>query len=492
MTVNATEQKQKRKPTLFEAALPILVMFVLLLIGRGIYGLSIESLLLVSASVAAVVAYRVGLTWDEMIQGVSEKIAKALPAILILVVVGVVVGSWMLSGTIPMLIYYGIEIVSPKFFYVTAFLACLVLATSTGTSWGSVATIGVVLIVIAESLSIPLPIAAASIVGGAYFGDKMSPLSDTTNLAPLAAGANLFDHIRHMFYTTLPATAFALIVYFILGLQIQTDEAATNETIAAMQGNLSTIFGLNVILLLIPVVIIVVGSVTQKPTIPVMLLSSAVAGLIAIFYQGFSLANVFNGFVNGFSVDMVADRGVDPDSLLPEIVELINRGGMMSMMGTILLVLCAFSFAGIIAKAGCLDVILQWLQKYVKGRRGLITSTMVSTILMALTTGSDFLTIMIPGELFADAYKQQGLAARNLSRTLEDCGTCVVALIPWSAAGAYCSGVLGVSTVEYLPYSFFGFASVAMAFICAMTGFGIMTLEKEQQLKEKKAAKRGK
>ncbi len=481
--------KERRQPTLTESVLPLLAMFVILLIGRGILHFSIEAMLLVSATVAAIIAYRVGLTWDEMIQGVSDKIAKALPAILILVVVGIVVSTWMLSGTIPMLIYYGIAIITPKFFYVTAFIACMVLSTSTGTSWGSVATIGVVLIVIAQSLNIPLAIAAASIIGGSYFGDKMSPLSDTTNLAPLAAGAKLFDHIRHMFYTTIPATVFALIIYFILGLRIQTDQIATSETIAAMQANLSIIFNLNVIVLLIPVIIIVVGSVMQKPTIPVMLLSCAVASLIAVFYQGFSIQNVFSSFVDGFSVDMVAAKGIDVEALLPEVAKLINRGGMMSMMETILLIFCAFSFAGIVSKAGCLDVILNKLLEYVKGVKGLIISTMAATILMALTTGSDFLTIMIPGELFSDAYKQRGLAARNLSRTLEDCGTCVVALIPWSAAGAYCAGVLGVPTTDYLPYCFFGFGSVIMAFVCAMTGYGIMTLDQEKKLEEKRSGK---
>ncbi|OUO93262.1 Na+/H+ antiporter NhaC [Cloacibacillus sp. An23] len=486
MENNAVKASKKlRRPTLSEAITPLLVMFVLLLVGRGIYGLDINPLLLISAAVASVIAYKVGLNWDDMINGVSEKIAKALPAILILVVVGAVVGSWMLSGTIPMLIYYGIEIVSPRYFYVTAFIACMILSTSTGTSWGSVATIGVVLIVIAESLQIPLPVAAASIVGGSYFGDKMSPLSDTTNLAPLAAGAQLFDHIRHMFYTTVPATLFALVVYYFMGLGITVDQQTTSATITAMKNNLDMIFNFNIFVLL-PVVIIIAGSVTQKPTIPVMMLSSFVACLLAYFYQGFSLVHVFSGIVGGFTSDMIVDKGIDVGILVPEVQGLINRGGMMSMMETILLVLCAFSFAGIISKAGCLDVILTKLQEFVKGRRGLITSTMASTILMAIATGSDFLTIMIPGELFADTYKKMGFAARNLSRTLEDCGTCVVALIPWSAAGAYCSGVLGVATLDYLPYCFFGFASVTMAFICAMTGFGVMTLDQEKALQNKR------
>ena len=477
--------KSVRKPTFAEAVVPIISMFFILLIGRGIYSAPIEALLIISAAVAAVIAGRVGLTWDDMIEGVSEKIAKAMPAILILIAVGIVVGTWMLSGTIPMLIYYGIQIVNPKFYFVTCFVICAILSTCTGTSWGSCATIGVVLVVIAQGLGISLPITAGAVVGGSYFGDKMSPLSDTTNLAPLAAGSNIFDHIHHMFYTTIPASFGALIIYGMLGLNANAGVLTGTDTINGMLENITSIFKLNVLLLVIPVIIILVGSVTRKPTIPVMLLSSLSAGVIALFYQGFSIQDFLNVSVSGFSMELVAAKGIDTARILPEISNLLNRGGINSMMETIRMILCAFSFAGIITKSGCLDVILQKLLEYVKGRAGLIISTMASTILMALTTGSDFLTILIPGELFAEAYQKMGLAARNLSRTLEDCGTCVVALIPWSAAGAYCAGVLGVPTIEYLPYSFFGFFSVFMALFCTVTGYGILTLEDEQKKNKK-------
>lgn len=459
-------------------------MFFILTVGYGVYRFKIESMLLVSAAVAAVVAWRVGLTWDEMIQGVADKIAKAMPAILILVVVGIIVATWMASGTIPMLIFYGIQIVNPHYFFVSAFVICAIISTCTGTSWGSVATIGVVLFVIAQGIGLSLPVSAAAIIGGSYFGDKMSPLSDTTNLAPLAAGADLYDHIRHMFYTTVPATVFALGIYTVMGFNVDVSQLTGVETIGVMLSNLSSMFKMNVPLLLLPVLIILTGSIAKKPTIPVMMLSCAVAGAIAVFYQGFSFESVFKSLVSGFDVSMISASGKAVENILPQILKLVNRGGMNSMMETILMILCAFSFAGIIAKAGCLDVILQKLLEYVKTRAALISSTAAATILMALTTGSDFLTILIPGELFADAYRQKGLAARNLSRTLEDCGTCVVALVPWSAAGAYCAGTLGISTLEYLPYCFFSFGSVAMALICAFTGFGVMTLEQEKQKRQ--------
>lgn len=473
-----------RTPTFFEALLPILSMFLILTVGYGVYRFKIEAMLLVSATVAALIAWRVGLTWDEMIEGVSEKIAKAMPAILILVVVGIIVATWMSSGTIPMLIYYGIQIVDPRYFYVSAFVICAIISTCTGTSWGSIATIGVVLFVIAQGLGLPLPVSAAAIIGGSYFGDKMSPLSDTTNLAPLAAGAELYEHIYNMLYTTVPATLFALTVYWIMGKNVDATALTNIDKINEMLANLSEMFKMNVSLLLLPVIVILAGSVTRKPTIPVMMLSCVVAGTIAVLYQGFSFESVFRSVVSGFNADMIASSGRTVNGVLPEILKLVNRGGMNSMMETILMILCAFSFAGIIARAGCLDVILRTLLRYVKTRFALISSTAVATLLMALTTGSDFLTILIPGELFADAYRQRGLAPRNLSRTLEDCGTCVVALVPWSAAGAYCAGTLGISTLDYLPYCFFSFGSVCMAFICAVTGFGIVSLDKEKRNKK--------
>lgn len=242
-------------------------------------------------------------------------------------------------------------------------------------------------------------------------------------------------------------------------------------------------------LTLIPVAIILYGSITRKPTIPVMLISAGTAMLIGMFYQGFSLENSISACIGGFSTDMIDSAKIDPSAITYEVAKLLNRGGMESMMETVLLIICAFSFAGIISKVGCLDVILAKMLTFVKSRFGLIASTAVSTILMAIATGSDFLTILIPGELFRDAYRQRGLAARNLSRTLEDCGTCVVALIPWSAAGAYTTGALGIATTAYAPYTFFGYFSVVMALVCAATGYGILTLQKEEEKNARRAEK---
>ena len=210
------KQREKRKPTFGEAIFPMIAMLLILTIGYGVLGYPKEAMLVLSAAVTAVVAFHLGVTWDDMIEGVSEKIAKAMPTILILLAVGVIISSWMLSGTIPMMIYYGIQMVSPRFFYVTAFIICAVISTCTGTSWGSMGTIGVVLVIIAQGIGLSVPITAGAVVGGSYFGDKMSPLSDTTNLAPLAAGSTLYEHIQHMSYTTVPAALGAIFLYTIL------------------------------------------------------------------------------------------------------------------------------------------------------------------------------------------------------------------------------------------------------------------------------------
>lgn len=484
--------KEKRKPTLFIAMAPLIFMFVVLLVGRGILGYSIEFLLIFSSVFAAIIAFSLGYSWDELMEGVADKIAKTWPTILILVAVGALVSTWMLSGTTPFLIYYGIQIINPRFLFVCAFIICAVISTCTGTSWGTIGTIGVVLVVIADGLGASTVITAGAVVSGAYFGDKMSPLSDTTNLAPLAAGSNLYDHIGHMFYTTIPSALIACGIYTVLGINMDVGTLANAETVNTMLFNLESIFKMNVILALIPVAIILYGSLSKKPTLPIMAVSAGTATLIGIFYQGFSLSNAVSVWVNGFSTDMIDASKINAEEITYEISKLLNRGGMSSMMETILLIICAFTFAGIIAKAGCLEVILEKMLTLVKNRFGLIASTAVSTIMMALATGSDFLTILIPGELFRDVYREKGYAARNLSRTLEDCGTCVVALVPWSAAGAYTTGALGISTSAYAPYAFFGYFSVLMAFICAATGFGVMTIKQEDEKKQKLLEKENK
>lgn len=474
------EKRTLRKPTFLEAFTPIVAMLVILTYGKGVMGYATEPLLLLVAGIAAFLAFRVGVTWDEIMDEVCLKIAKGMPAILILVSVGALVGTWMAAGTIPLMIYYGVQLVDPQWMLVTSFLITAVVSVVTGTSWGSVATMGVALMGIASTLGVSLPATAGAVIAGSYFGDKISPLSDTTNLAPIAAGSTLYEHIFHMFYTTIPATIISLIVYGFIGMNADTSVSVSSESVTKMLNQLDSMYSWN-IMLVIPVVLVLAGSVLKWPTIPVMMGSTVVAGIEAIVLQGISLKNVLASTVSGFNVKMIAAPGFDAATCTIEVTKLLNRGGMNSIMSTTLLVFCAFVFAAIMSRAGFLDVVLQKILSVAKSTGALVSATVASCLVMALTTGNSYLSILVPGEMFRDAYKARGLAAKNLSRTLEDAGTVFVPLVPWSAAGAYMTSCLGVETLDYLPYAILCYAGFMIAIFYGFTGIGIAKLEDEDK-----------
>lgn len=475
--------KTKRKPTFIEALFPIIAMFIIMAVGYGYFQLKTEPLLLCAAAVTSIITLRVGVTWAEIQEEICTKTAKAWPAMLILFCVGLLVATWMLSGTIPMMIYYGIQIINPKFLLATAFLITALVSTVTGTSWGSVGTMGVALMGIASGLGVSLPATAGAVVAGSYFGDKLSPLSDTTNLAPLAAGSELYEHIKHMLYTTVPVAIISLIIYIVIGMNTGSTSLVEPEAVSTMLNTLDIIYDWN-ILILLPVLIVLIGSILKKPTLPVMAISAAVASLMGIFIQGFTVSDVFTAAVSGFNVTMVNIPNFDPSTTIFEVTRLINRGGMMSMMSTSLLIFCAFVYAAMVSKAGCLEVILDKLLSVVKSTGGLITSTVIACLTMAITTGSSYLTILIPGELFKDAYIKRGLHPKNLSRTLEDSGTVVVPLIPWSSAGAYMAATLGVDTLAYAPWAIMCYLGFILAIIYGFTGFGITKLPCKNENKD--------
>lgn len=468
-------ENKKLKPSTLQAMSPLIVMIVLLTIGVGILKLRAEPIILLCTIFASVIAMRLGYTWDELQEGIIEKISRALPATLILWSVGLLIGSWMFSGTVPMIIYYGVQIINPRFLYVTAFLITAVLSTVTGTSWGSAGTVGVAIMGIAQGLSMSLPITAGAVVAGSYFGDKLSPFSDTTNLAPLAAGSNLYDHIKHMLYTTVPASIISIIVYLIVGLR--SDIAATStESVLLIQNQLSGIYTWN-ILLIVPVIVMLLGSVLKYPTLPTMVVNSLISVVIGVIVQGFSLKDGFISMINGFNIEMTGFQG----NIVDDIQTLINRGGAVSMTTTTVLVFCSMGFAGVMSKSGMLDVVLDAILQRVKSTFGVILSTIASCFTVAFVTGNSYLSILIPGELFRKIYLERNLHPKNLSRTLEDSGTVLVPLIPWSAAGAYMTATLGVETLSYLPWAVLNYMGIVMAIILAFTGFGITKISDEEK-----------
>jgi len=469
----------KKTPTLGQSLLPILFMIFALAIGYGYLGFRTEPILVASAFVAGIIALRLGYGWKDMEKAIVEKITQAMPATLVLWSVGFLIGSWMFSGTVPMIIYYGVHIVNPKFLLVSAFIITAIISTVTGTSWGAAGTIGVAIMGIAGGLGISLPATAGAIVAGAYFGDKLSPLSDTTNLAPMAAGSKLYEHIKHMLYTTVPASIAAIIVYLIAGFNT-SGEMVDPKTVAIMRAQLDLMYNWNPLLLL-PVLIIVFGSLRKWPAIPLMLSTSFISIILGIILQGFTLKNGLLSLVSGFNVSMASPN----THIIGEVARLINRGGLASVTAPTVLVFCAMGFAGIISVTGMLDTVLNFILKKVHSATGIILSTIASCLTMAFVTGSSYLAIIIPGELFKETYVKRGLHPKNLSRTLEDSGTVIVPLIPWSAAGAYMAATLGVPTFQYLPWAVLNYGGVIVAIILAFTGIGVTKLSKKEQDKYK-------
>lgn len=452
------KEKNYRQPSFGLSLIPILAMALLLAVGYGIYKIRPQVLLVVAAFITGCLGMLLRYPWKEMEKGIVESISKAMPAILIMLCVGILIGSWIASGTIPMIIYYGLKLISPRFFLFTACLVCSITSMATGTSWGTIGTIGVAFMGIAIGLGIPLGPAAGAIVSGAYFGDKMSPLSDIPNLAVVVAGSNLFDHIKHMMWSGGPAWLLGLLIYLLIGFQYQAEEVNS----ASMELILSTLkknFNFN-LLLLLPLVIVFYFAIRKKPTIPGMLLSSVVATILAVIFQKTSL----------ITIATAVNSGYQPNTGVEAVDRLLSRGGLMSMMETQLVAFTAFSFGGIMQRTGMLAALLNRIMKFVAKTWSLVLTTIATSILSGLITGSSYLSMIIPGEILAPIYRQKNLAAKNLSRIIEESGGIIVPLIPWSMAGVYITGTLGVPTLSYLPWAFMNYFSVIILAIYGFTG----------------------
>ncbi len=462
----------EKKPSFGLALVPLIAMALLLGVGYGVYKMKAQILLVAAAFITGLMGLALGFKWKDMERGIVDSIHKAMPAILIMLSVGILVGAWMASGTIPMVIYYGLKLISPKFFLFTACLVCSITSLATGTSWGTVGTLGVAFIGIAMGLGIPLGPAAGAIVAGAYFGDKMSPLSDIPNLATVISGSNLFDHIKHMMWSAVPAWLAGLLIYFVIGFHYEAT-AIQSDTMTLITQTLKSNFHFN-ILLLLPMAVIFYFAIAKKPTIPAMILSSVVAGILAVIFQKTSVGVVATAMNSG----LPARTGV------AVVDTLLSKGGMMSMMETQLIAFTAFSFGGIMQATGCLAVILERVMRFTKQVWSLVLTTIGAAILSALITGSSYLAMIIPADLLAPVYEAKGLAAKNLSRIIEESGGIIVPLIPWSMAGVYITGTIGVPTLAYLPWAFMNYLSVVML---AVFGFTKFTMAKRMREDETQA-----
>lgn len=415
--------------------------------------------LLCSIAVTLGVAYlNNGHQWKPLADAIDYGGKICIQPTIIMMLVGCVIGSWIASGTVPMIIYWGLKIINPSVFLLTACVITAIVAISIGSSWSAAGTIGIALMGIGLGLGVNPGMTAGAIISGAYLGDKMSPMSDTTNLAPAVAEADLMDHIKSMMVTTFPAFIIALVIYGILGLNhgsAGVDSAMVSSMLTAIEEN----FNMN-ILLLLPAVVVIVMAVLKCPSIPTLLVSILTAVILAMVFQGQNLTSITGILDSGFSVD----------SGLAEFDKLMNRGGLQSMLWTASLGILGMLYGAIMEKTGLLPALLEKMKPLVKSTGGLITTVIVTCTVLLAATASQTLAIVVGGRMYVSEFKKKDLLPQTLSRTLEDSGTIISPLIPWSLCGAYMAGTLGISTLEYLPYSFFCWLCPLIAILYGFTG----------------------
>ena len=463
-----------RDPSFFESIFPIIFLVILLSINVSIFGDdalsgSIQIVLILSSAVASLVAMRLGFKWKDIQKGIVKSIDSSLPSILILFLVGSLAGSWMLSGIVPAMIYYGIQILNPKIFLFAACIISIIVSMATGSSWTTTATIGIALIGIGKALNISEGLIAGSILSGAYFGDKMSPLSDTTNLAPAVAGGELFSHIRYLMYTTLPSIGICLIIFILMGLTNVNDIDLNNTEI--ILSSISDKFYISPVLFVVPLIVILL-IYKKVQAVPSLFIGVFLGSIFALIFQTNLVHEISQtgdpGWVSLFVGTMKSLYGTITISTSSDMVnELLTSSGMYGMLGTIWLIISAMIFGGVMEKAGFLDSIATIILKKVNSTGSLVTSTAGSCIFFNLTASDQYMSIVVPGRMFSTIYKNKNLAPENLSRTLEDSGTVTSVLVPWNTCGAYHASVLNVATLTYLPYCFFSLISPLMTILVA-------------------------
>ena len=466
--------REKKTASLFHALFPILFLVLLLIINVSIFGDdsldgSIQIVLILSSAVASVLAFNLGFTWDDIQKGILKSINSSMSSILILFLVGSLAGSWLLSGVVPAFIYYGIQILNAKIFLFAACIICVIVSMATGSSWTTSATIGIALIGIGKALGISDGLIAGAILSGAYFGDKMSPLSDTTNLAPAMAGTDLFTHIRYLMITTFPSILISLVIFIFLGLNISSDIESENAVL--ISNLINDKFYISPILFLVPAVVILLIYKKIK-AVPSLFIGVILGSLFALIFQKSLVVEVSGmkdiSWMSLFSGTMKSLYGSISIQTSNQIVnELLSSSGMFGMLNTIWLVISAMIFGGVMETAGFLKKISSIILDKINSTGSLVTSTAGTCIFFNLTASDQYLSIVVPGKMYSKIYKDKGLAPENLSRTLEDSGTVTSVLVPWNTCGAYHASVLNVATLTYLPYCFFSLISPLMTIFIA-------------------------
>ncbi|HCD47892.1 MAG TPA: Na+/H+ antiporter NhaC, partial [Cryomorphaceae bacterium] len=417
-----------------------------------------------------------GSSVEAVFAKIKTNIHDTTQAIFILILIGGLAGTWLLGGVVPAMIYYGLDLINVQFFLPTAVIISALISLSTGSSWSTTATVGIALMGIGQTIGIPAPVVAGAVISGAYFGDKLSPLSDTTNLAPAMAGTDLFTHIRYMLYTTVPSLIIALILFTVLGLGYK-DGALDAAEVAEVQSLLSAQFNITPWLFLVPAIVILLISrkIDALVAISVGIFSGLAAALV---FQQPLLQDLGTGAHPIYEIAMRSIYGsIAVPSEHPILSDLLSTSGMSGMLGTVWLILSAMAFGGAMEASGFLATITNAIIRFARGSASLITSTLVACGILNVTASDQYLAIVVPGRMFKDVYRERGLAPENLSRTLEDSGTVTSVLVPWNTCGAYQSSVLGVATGDYFMYAFFNLISPIMTLIYAWVGIRIKKIQ---------------
>lgn len=460
---------EKRKPTFRYAALVMIAIIALTTTGMVVFNASITTMFLLSWLIVVPAAMRLGYTNSE-IEELGFEVGKgAFQSNLIILSVGVLIATWIAAGTIPTIVYGGLTIITPKYFLVTSLIVCSLTSLATGTSWGTLGTSGIALMSIGTSMGVPAGLTAGAIISGAFFGDKISPLSDSTNLSAAVCKTDVITHIKHMMLSTAPAYIICIVLYTVIGFKYANNTIDYNQINQVMEV-LSDNFNIGFIAI-IPIIFLFTLLLLQKPAIVSILASGALGAVIAFIQEGESINSLLNYMLNGFSID----------TGLTYTDQLLNRGGIMSMAETVLLVFIVFVIAGILQKTGFLDVLLQpILNKIGNSRTKLIGSTFIASYAANAFSSSMMFTSVFVGTIMSPLYKDFKLKPENLSRIIQDTATLGAPLIPWNSNAIFCSQTLGVSAFEFIPYCFLSWITPVITFIYGVTGFTMNTYTEEE------------
>lgn len=475
----------KREARLIEALLPLILLIVLLTTNVFVFDDTLagsnQMALILAATVAGLLALRTGLQWADIELKIVNTIRSAMPSMLILLLIGSLAGSWMISGVVPAMIYYGLDIISPKMFLFTAVAVSAIVSVATGSSWSTVATIGVALLGIGKALGISEAVVAGAIISGAYFGDKMSPLSDTTNLAPAMAGTDIFTHIRYMIFTTVPSLLITFVIFLVMGFTFDFSDAVVD--VQSVKTAIDGTFNTHPLLFLVPAMLLTI-IILKVPPLPALIAGTLLGVIFAVIFQPHiitQIAGITDNFLKASYIStMKAMFGDISLSTTDENMnELLSTSGMRGMLDTIWLILSAMVFGGTMEAAGFLRRITQPIIRVAKSQGSLVASTVGTCVFFNATASDQYISIVVPGRMYRKVYEDRGLKPEVLSRTLEDSGTMTSVLIPWNTCGATQSRVLGVGTWEYLPYCFFNIISPFMSITFAYLNIKIRKLSKK-------------